>query len=204
MTRIAVVDHGAGNLVSIEQGLQVAGADTKIVTSPKELSGADAIVLPGVGSTGAAMRRLQHDGFDTALAEWAKPLLGICVGLQLLFTRSEEADGAALGLLDGVVRKLPAKRLPHMGWNDVAASKDPIFEGVPGETPFYFVHSYAPEPTQDNIVIGTTEYSGQSFVAAIRSANLLGVQFHPERSGRNGLLVLANFVRSIEAGNCAA
>ncbi len=204
MTSLAVVDHGAGNLVSIEQGLRASGADVQIVDTPEGLRSADAVVLPGVGSTGAAMRRLRRDGMDDALREWRGPLLGVCVGLQLFFGSSEEADGASLGLLGGTVRKLPAERLPHMGWNDVATADDPLFAGVPADTPFYFVHSYAPAPEDPSLVIGSAEYEGFSFVAAVRSGNLVGVQFHPERSGPWGLHVLGNFVRSVGVGAHAA
>ena len=199
MTRIAVIDHGAGNLVSIEQGLASAGAATRIVDRPAQLDGADAIVLPGVGSTGAAMRRLVETDMAGELRAWDGPLLGVCVGLQLLFASSEEADGAALALLPGTVRKLKAQRLPHMGWNDVRMASDPIFEGIPDATPFYFVHTYAPDPEDRETVIGTTDYAGREFTAAVRSGNLVGVQFHPERSGARGLQVLANFVRSCES-----
>lgn len=204
MTRIAVVDHGAGNLVSIEQGLRTAGAEPRIARSPDALTGADAVVLPGVGSTGAAMRRLRDEGLDEALRAWDGPLLGICVGLQLFFAESEEADGASLGLLGGGVRKLAAPRLPHMGWNDIATREDVLFDGIPDGAPFYFVHSYAPEPTDESVVVGTAEYAGTHFVVAVRSGNLAGVQFHPERSGRNGLRVLTNFVRSVRVGSRAA
>jgi glutamine amidotransferase len=192
MTRIAIIDHGAGNLVSISEGLDRAGAETSIATEPRMLEGADAVVLPGVGSSGAA------------LLEWEGPLLGICVGLQLFFGDSEEAGTAGLQMLDGPVRKLQAVRLPHMGWNDVAMSADPVFDGVPDATPFYFVHSYAPEPEDASTVIGTTDYAGQRFVAAVRSGAIVGVQFHPERSGRRGMQVLANFVDSCRTANRAA
>lgn len=204
MTRIAVIDHGAGNLVSIDQGLRAAGAVTSIAEVPGDLAGADAIVLPGVGSTGAAMRRLQDTGMAEAVRQWSGPLFGICVGLQLLFESSDEDDGATLDLLEGRVRKLAVERLPHMGWNDVRLTPDPIFEGIADSTPFYFVHSYAPDPVNRDIVIGATEYSGVEFASAVRSGNIVGVQFHPERSGRDGMQVLANFVRSCREAECAA
>ncbi len=204
MTHLAVIDHGAGNLVSIEQGLRTAGADTRIVTSPDGLAGADAVVLPGVGATGAAMQRLVETGMADALRIWQGPLLGICVGLQLLFSGSEESEGRALDLLAGRVKKLDAARLPHMGWNDVETKPDPIFAGIPNHTPFYFVHSYAPEPADAEIVIGSTEYAGSEFTVAVRSGRHVGVQFHPERSGGRGLQVLANFVRSVREADRAA
>jgi glutamine amidotransferase len=204
MTRIAVLDHGAGNLVSIEQGLRAAGATTRIAAKPRDVDGADAVVLPGVGSTGAAMGRLRESGLAQTLIEWQGPLLGICVGLQLLFESSEEDDGATLELIAGRVRRLAAERLPHMGWNDVSVQADPIFAGLDRDPLFYFVHSFAPVPDEANLVIGTTTYEGTEFAAAVRAGATVGVQFHPERSGTDGLRVLANFVRSCKGAAHAA
>ncbi len=195
MTRLAVIDHGAGNLVSIAQGLRRSGAEVTIAAHADALDDVDGIVLPGVGTTGAAMKRLHDAGLVDPLRTYAGPLLGICVGLQLFFETSEEDDGrACLGMVGGAVRRLDtAPLLPHIGWNDVAVADDPIFAGL-GERPtFYFVHSYAPVPDDDGVVIGRTEY-GAPFVAAVRDRNRVGVQFHPERSSRAGLRVLANFV----------
>lgn len=195
MTRIAVIDHGAGNLVSIGQGLRRAGAEVSIAAAADDLTGVDGIVLPGVGTTGAAMQRLRGAGLVAPLQAYQGPLLGICVGLQLFFDRSEEDDGGScLAMMPGIVRKLSdAPLLPHIGWNDVAVAEDPLFAGL-GTTPaFYFVHSYAPVPDRDSLVIGRTEY-GTTFASAVRDGNRVGVQFHPERSGAAGLAVLGNFV----------
>ena len=199
MSRIAVIDHGAGNLVSIAQGLRRAGADVDVVDDPHALGDPAGIVLPGVGATGAAMRRLTEAGFVEPLREWRGPLLGICVGLQLFFDRSEEdGDGVCLGLVPGVVRRLEdAPLLPHIGWNDVATTDDPIFAGVATGTPFYFVHSFAPVPDDPAVIIGTTHY-GAPVVAAVRDGNRVGVQFHPERSAGPGLRILGNFVTICE------
>ncbi len=196
MTRIAVVDHGAGNLVSIGRGLERAGAATVFASSPADLDGADGVVLPGVGTTAAAMARLEAAGMVDPLREWEGPLLGICVGLQLLFDASDEHDGGAcLGLIGGTVRRLEAAPLlPHIGWNDVAVNDHPIFTNIASGTPFYFVHSFAPVPADPTVVIGTAEY-GAPLVAAVAAERRVGVQFHPERSGRAGLRLLANFVR---------
>ena len=204
MTRIAVIDHGAGNIVSIRQGLESAGARTRLVAEPAELGTADAIVLPGVGSTGAAMRRLGESGLADAIRQWQGPLLGICVGLQLFFESSEEDDGDTLGLLGGTVARLEADRLPHIGWNDIDADpSEPIFAGV-GDTPFYFVHSFAPVPADPAVVVGTTTHERTTFCSAVRSGLIVGVQFHPERSGRAGARILANFVSSVrEPANAA-
>lgn len=194
MTRIAVIDHGAGNLVSIAQGLQDQGALVTIAAAPTDLAGKDGIVLPGVGATGAAMNRIRAAGLDEPLTEWQGPLLGICVGLQLFFTTSEEDGGRTLGLIPGSVRRLvSAPRLPHIGWNDVQMSPDPIFAEIPAGSTFYFVHSFAPVPEDPGTVIATCNY-GSEFVAAVRSGNRVGVQFHPERSGPVGLRILGNFV----------
>ena len=194
MTRVAVVDHGAGNLVSIAQGLSRTGARVDVVDDPRGIGNAAGIVLPGVGTTGAAMSRLETAGFVDLLRGWEKPLLGICVGLQLFFDHSEEDGTDALGLIPGRVSLLEgAPLLPHIGWNDVAFSADPIFAGVPDDATFYFVHSFAGVPDDNSVVVATTEY-GKPFVAAARSANRVGVQFHPERSGSAGLQMLANFV----------
>ena len=160
MTRIAVVDHGAGNLVSIGRGLQRAGADVVLADNPASLAGADGIVLPGVGTTGSAMQRLRSEGLVAALREWSGPLLGICVGLQLLFDWSDEHEGGeCLGLIPGRVQRLEkAPLLPHIGWNDVTIADHPLFAGIPPSTPFYFVHSFAPVPADPEVVIGRTEY----------------------------------------------
>jgi glutamine amidotransferase len=193
-----VVDHGAGNLVSVAQGLVRSGAEVEIADGPGGMAGADAVVLPGVGATGAAMSRLVETGLDQAIREWQGPLLGICVGVQLFFGLSEEDGGTCLELMPGsVVRLQDTPRLPHIGWNELHdRADDPIFDGLePGAT-FYFVHSYAPVPDDDAVVIARSEY-GRPFVAAVRDGHRVGVQFHPERSGRQGLHILSNFVRHV-------
>ena len=204
MSRIAVIDHGAGNLVSIAQGLSRAGADVAIVDSREGLNNADGIVLPGVGTTGAAMGRLTEAGLVEPLRSWAKPLLGICVGLQLFFDHSEEDGTDALGLMRGRVSSLEdTPLLPHIGWNDVSFRPDPLFTDLPEDATFYFVHSYAVVPDDKSVVIAETEY-GRRFVAAARSGNRVGVQFHPERSGAAGLQMLANFVAESQRARDAA
>ncbi len=194
-TRIVVVDHGAGNLVSIARGLEHAGAVVDVLDTPETIDGADGLVLPGVGTTSAAMERLEAAGWLVPLRDWDRPLLGICVGLQLFFDTSEENGGSpCLGLLPGSVRELAeAPLLPHIGWNDVATAPHPLFDGIAPATPVYFVHSYAPVPDDPGPVIGTTGY-GAEFASAVAAGRLAGVQFHPERSGEAGLRLLANFV----------
>jgi glutamine amidotransferase len=205
VTRIAVVDHGAGNLVSIARGLERSGADVVVVERGDEFANADGVVLPGVGTTGAAMERLAAAALIDPLRDWDGPMLGICVGLQLFFDSSEEHGGTTgLGVMGGAVRKLEsAPLLPHIGWNDVATNGHPIFDGIPSGTPFYFVHSFAPEPANPSVVIGTAEY-GDRFVAAAAEGPRVGVQFHPERSSGAGLRLLANFVAIAGAGARAA
>lgn len=195
MTRIAVIDHGAGNLVSIAQGLERSGANVTVATDPPDLAGADGVVLPGVGSTGAAMKRLTASGFVEPLREYEGPLLGICVGLQLLFDTSEEDETACLGLMGGAVRRVEdSPKLPHIGWNDLEhARPDPLFAGIEPDATFYFVHSYAVVPDDPALIVARARY-GTAFVAAARDGARVGVQFHPERSGPVGLRVLANFV----------
>ncbi len=196
MTRIAVIDHGAGNLVSIQRALEEVGARPRIVESADGLDAADAVVLPGVGATGAAMARLERRGLIAPLRTWAGPLLGICVGMQLLFDDSEEDGGACLGVVPGAVRAIAGRPLPHMGWNDVWTDGDPVFDGIPSGSLFTFVHSFAAVPRDPSIVTGTSDHGG-SFVAAVRDRNYVGLQFHPERSGAAGLRLLANYVSEV-------
>ncbi len=204
MTRIVVIDHGAGNLVSIAQGLSRAGATVDVVDNPGDIGDAAGIVLPGVGTTGAAMDRLLKAGLVGPLRDWEKPLLGICVGLQLFFDHSEEDGTDALGIIPGRVKLLEgAPLLPHIGWNDVTFGPDPIFAGIDPDATFYFVHSFAGVPEDESVVVATTEY-GKPFVAGARVGNRIGVQFHPERSGAAGLRMLANFVAECEEASDAA
>ena len=198
MTTVAVVDHGAGNLVSIGQGLRRAGADVKIATCPDDLEGVAGLVVPGVGATGAAMARLDRAGLVSSVKGFPGPILGICVGLQLFFNGSEEAEGGrGLDMIPGVVRRLEGTPLlPHIGWNDVAVRPDPLFAGLGPSPTVYFVHSYAPVPVDPDTIIGTTEYGSSRFASAVRLGRVAGVQFHPERSGEAGLHLLGNFVAS--------
>lgn len=204
MTRIAVVDHGAGNLVSIAGALERVGASVILAERPGDLDEASGVVLPGVGSTGAAMRRLEEAGFVDPLRSMRVPLLGICVGMQLLFERSEEDGASCLALLPGEVRRLAAPKLPHIGWNEInlATPADPVLAGLDGEL-FYFVHTYAPVPTDPGVIAAEANY-GAPFAAAVRSGHIMGVQFHPERSGEAGLRVLSAFVHECEAATVVA
>ncbi len=198
---VAVVDHGAGNLVSIAQGLVRAGADVVMATGPSDLVGVDSVVLPGVGATKTVMDGIDAAGLRGPLRSLDVPLFGICVGMQVLFDTSEEDDADCLGLIPGVVRRLRnTPSLPHIGWNDLRIERpDPLFDAIPSE-PVYFVHSYAPEPDDPSTVIASSDH-GDRFVAAVRSGSVSGTQFHPERSGRVGLAILANVVAAADRVN---
>jgi glutamine amidotransferase len=204
--RIAVVDYGAGNLVSIEQALSAAGTDVVIASDPAALEGADGLVVPGVGAAAPAMDRLARRGLVDPIRDWiaaGRPFLGICLGLQLLFDESDEDGARTLGVLAGrTVRLVDAPSLPHIGWNQVERRRDhPLFAGVEDGADFYFVHSYAGTPDGDAstaAVLAETTH-GAPFVAAVARDNVLGVQFHPERSGRDGLRLMANFAAIVRA-----
>jgi len=204
--RLAVVDYGAGNLVSIEQALTRVGAEVVVADDASAFADADGLVVPGVGAAGPAMERLERHGLADPIRSWIaadRPYLGICLGLQLLFDGSDEDGAATLGVLPGrTVRLEAAPTLPHIGWNQVERhAGHPLFDGIAPGADFYFVHSYAGRPAgglEDDVVVATTEH-GDRFVSAVARGPLLGVQFHPERSAADGLRLLANAVRIIGA-----
>ena len=200
--RVAIVDYGMGNLRSVEKAIEHVGGVPEITSDHGSIRGAEGIVLPGVGAFPKAMeavRRLALDSLLRELAEAGRPVLGICLGVQLLFERSTELGGAnGIGLLDGEVDRLEAEglKLPQIGWNPVFwRREEPLIEGLSDPCAFYHVHTYAPRPAHDQDVLGTAEYGGR-FVSAVGRANVHGVQFHPEKSGPDGLRLLGNFVRS--------
>lgn len=206
--RFAVVDYGAGNLVSIEQALTRVGAKVVVAHDPAGLSGADALVVPGVGAAAPAMDRLRAAGLVEPIRDWIaadRPFLGICLGLQLLFDGSDEDEAETLGVEPGrTTRLIDAPTLPHIGWNQVERIRDhAIFDGIEPDADFYFVHSYAGAPRDGASILARTTH-GASFVSAIARANVLGVQFHPERSGSDGLRLLANIVELVRAGGLPA
>ena len=203
--RIAVIDYGAGNLVSIDQALSGVGADAVLVRDAEGMRGADAVVVPGVGAAQPAMARLDSRGLTEPLRTWLaddRPFLGICLGLQLLFEGSDEDGATTLGAVPGRTRRLEdAPTLPHIGWNQVERTRPhPLFDGIVEGADFYFVHSYVGVPGADarELVLATTDHGGP-FASVVGRGSLLGVQFHPERSGRDGLRLLANFVDLVRA-----
>jgi imidazole glycerol-phosphate synthase subunit HisH len=195
VTRVTVVDYGRGNLFSLEQALRHVGADVHITSRPDELRAADRVILPGVGAFGDAGAALRARGLDGPLVEVARegrPLLGICVGCQLLLDEGEEfGRHPGLGLVPGVVRRLPegAVRIPNVGWRRLEPAAGSAFTGM-----VYFVHSYAPYARDEADVAATIALNGQRVPAALRRGSIVGVQFHPEKSGPVGLSLLARFI----------
>jgi glutamine amidotransferase len=203
--RVAILDYGMGNLRSVEKALERVGATPVRTRDHDEIRSADGAVLPGVGAFPKAMRNVRELEFDVLIGELvasARPILGICLGMQLLFEASSENEGAwGLGLLSGRVERLPAPglKVPHIGWNEVRWTRHTaLTEGLPETSPFYFVHSYAPVTIGDDDVLGKSSY-GEPFVCAVEREPVYGVQFHPEKSSTHGLQLLRNFT-----GICAS
>lgn len=202
--RLAVIDYGMGNLRSVVRAWEHVGAAPEIVTSPDQLTGADALVFPGQGAIIDTMVLLNETGFADAIRDWVaadKPYFGICLGLQALFAHSEEGDTPCLGILEGEVRRfrLPkGLKIPHMGWNAVhfhppgAALQGPLADG----DQFYFVHSYYADPADRSVVWTETDYGGR-FVSGVARGRLYATQFHPEKSQAKGLQLYRNFVASL-------
>jgi len=195
---IAVLDYGMGNLRSVEKALEHVGAEVEITYDAARIRAAAGLVLPGVGAFPKAMEAIRERGLDELIQERrlaGTPVLGICLGMQLLFGASEELGGAGgLGLLPGDVRPLdaPGLKIPQIGWNAVSWKHDsPLIEGLSNPAAFYHVHSFAPV-AENGVVLGTAEY-GNEFVSAVEGDRVWGVQFHPEKSGPDGLALLRNF-----------
>ena len=196
---IAIVDYGMGNRRSVEKALEHVGANPVLTADHAVLRSADGIVVPGVGAFPEAMRRFRAAGFDELIRERAAtgvPVLGLCLGMQLLFDSSDEHEGAAgLGLLPGRVTALRAPRVPHIGWNLVTFERpSALTEGLGAAAAFYHVHSLVAEAANEDDVVGRGEY-GDRFVSIVERGNVMGVQFHPEKSSRDGLALLRNFTR---------
>jgi len=199
LTSIAVLDYGMGNLRSVEKALERVGAEAVVTNDPDVVRDAHGIILPGVGAFAKAMERIDELALDRLIDERlaaGTPVLGICLGFQLLFDSSTELGGAAgLGLVDGEVRGLeaPGLKVPHIGWEPVSWTRpSALTEGIDQATPFYFVHSFAPHPSDEGDVLATAIH-GERFVCAVERPPVYGVQFHPEKSSAAGLRLLANF-----------
>ena len=202
---IALLDYGAGNVRSVQKALTAAGGDVRLVPNPETVAQADAVVLPGVGAFDDCINAMQRQElFEAARAfvSTGKPFLGICVGYQALFEKSEEFNSCAagLGIFEGSVVRFPDTevKVPQIGWNEVQFSKPdcPILQGIESGSHFYFVHSYYPQPKDESIVATRTEY-GVDFVSAVWRDNVFATQFHPEKSQKVGLQLLTNFVNLI-------
>jgi glutamine amidotransferase len=202
---IAIIDYKAGNLTSVQRALAFLGRDSVVTSSAAEVLAAERVIFPGVGAAGTAMFDLMRLKLDKALLETyerGKPILGICLGTQIVMDQSEENQTRCLGLIKGEVVRFPENlsdpcggklKVPHMGWNRVNVTRQhPVFDGIDSQSEFYFVHSYYPAPRETRYLLGQTLY-GISFASALVSANLVAVQFHPEKSGRPGLRLLSNF-----------
>lgn len=194
---VGIVDYGAGNLHSVAKALARLGFDSRVVAAPEDMAGVDRLILPGVGHFGQAAGELEKRGLGGALKTWlraGRPFLGICLGLQLLFGESEESPGVpGLGVFAGRCLKFRAGKVPQIGWNSVRMMRPvPLFEGLPADACFYMVHGYYAVPADEGIVLATTEY-GVLYASAVGRDRVFGVQFHPEKSGAEGLRVLRNW-----------
>ncbi len=200
-TRVAILDYGIGNLRSVEKALERVGVEAMITADGDVAREADGVILPGVGAFARAMERIGELELHRLVSERVEagtPVLGICLGFQLLFEASTELGGSrGLGLIEGEVTELraPGLKVPHIGWEPVAWTRESeLSEGIPDQTPFYFVHGFAPRPADDAVLLGTAAH-GERFACAIARPPVYGVQFHPEKSGSAGLALLANFGR---------
>ena len=200
---ITIIDYGMGNLRSVQKAFELFCPKVEVTSSAKDIAAADKVVLPGVGAFGKAMEELQKKGLAGAIRDSikiGKPFLGLCLGIQLLFSESEEAVGVkGLGILKGKVKRFKnttGLKIPHMGWNRIAASSKGqgarILDGVPDGSYMYFVHSYYVEPEDKGVVLCETEY-GDNFTSAIQKDNIYAFQFHPEKSQKFGLNIIKNF-----------
>jgi imidazole glycerol-phosphate synthase subunit HisH len=197
---IVIIDYQAGNLTSVVRSLKALGVEGTVTQDPAVVAQATRVIFPGVGAAGKAMATLRELGLDQALRQSVQngiPILGICLGAQVILEHSEENDTVCLGLLPGRTRALSrgeGLKIPHMGWNRVRFLRDHrIFKGLPEGAEYYFVHSYYPAPAEESMVVGVTDH-GVEFPCAIGWRNLVATQFHPEKSGRFGLQILENFL----------
>ena len=201
MADVVIVDYGAGNLRSVARAVARAGVEAEVTADPHAVEGARALILPGVGAAADTMLHLREGGLDGPIRDYiasGRPFLGVCMGMQALFEVSEEdGEHACLGVFGGRIVRFPqGMTVPHMGWNTVHRRvAHPVFEGIPQDSYFYFVHSYYPVPADDGIVIGETDYLRVKFASVVGRDNVLATQFHPEKSGPWGLRLYENFLR---------
>lgn len=202
---IAIIDYGAGNLGSVTNAIDKLGFNSEVTKKPEDALNAEAVILPGVGAAGDTMNKLTSLGMAKAICQRIsenRPLLAICIGLQIMLSKTEEGGGhRCLNVIPGAVRRLPiGLKVPHMGWNQVKQQfSHPIFAGIPDNTNFYFVHSYYATPDDKSVIAGTTDY-GSLICSLIIKDNLIATQFHPEKSGNYGLRIYSNFL-SIALGD---
>ena len=200
MSLVCIVDYNAGNLRSVQRACAAVGMQAEICADPERLRAADRVIFPGVGAAGSAMASLQERGLDQALLEVVaagKPVLGICLGLQISLQYSEENDTQTLGLIPGRVKRFrfdrPDLKVPHMGWNEVRVVRPhPVLEGIEPGDEFYFVHGYYPEPENEGHIYGITDYESD-FASVVGIDNYIAMQCHPEKSGRVGLRLISKF-----------
>ena len=203
---VGIVDYNAGNIKSVERALSFLKADYVLSKNPADLENCDRLIFPGVGEAKYAMEQLKKTGFDTFLCDWAKaekPLVGICLGSQIIFEHSEEGDVDCLGILPGTIRhfsnvwkdEIKNLKVPHMGWNnlDYVNGSSPLFDGVDSKSDFYFVHSYLIQPSDESIVKAYASY-GTKVPACVSKGSVTAFQFHPEKSGKAGLKILENYI----------
>ncbi len=210
MTDVVIVDYGAGNLRSVARAVAHAGVDAVVTSDARALADAKALIVPGVGAAADTMANLRAGGLVEPIREYiasGRPFLGVCMGMQALFDVSEEGgEHECLGVLPGRIVRFPhGLTVPHMGWNNVhVRDAHPVFEGIAQDAYFYFVHSYYPQPADEAHVIAEAEYGGARFPAVVGRENLIATQFHPEKSGADGLRLYANFLRlALEHGSIA-
>lgn len=201
---IAIIDYNAGNITSVARALAAIGQEFVITNDTKKLDKASRVIFPGVGAAGEAMAYLKGKQLDTWLKtcfQSGKPIMGICLGTQIILEYSEENDSRCIGLVSGVTKHFPDHledegrklKIPHMGWNSVTFQREhPVFTGISKEAEFYFVHSFYPAPSSETTILGKTDY-GITFCSVLAVKNLVAMQFHPEKSGRPGLQILKNF-----------
>lgn len=200
--KIIIIDYGAGNLRSVARAVTHAGYEPSVTADPHDVASADAVILPGVGAAADTMRNLRQHEMVEPVRDYiasGRPFFGVCMGQQALLSVSEEGgEHHCLDIISGRVKKLPAgQKVPHMGWNQVRQkSEHPIFDGIPDDSNFYFVHSYYPEPADPSVIVGETDY-GVTFASVLARDNIVATQFHPEKSGEMGLKMYANFLRSV-------